>query len=308
MTPAVSVSVVIPTYNRRAMVREAIDSVLVNTGAEFELIVVDDGSTDDTRERLSAYGDRIRYVYQHNQHLSAARNTGIRHAKGALIGLLDSDDVWVPDKLERQVEQFLKFPEVGVVGTARFCIDPEGTPSKADRLPDTREVARLQLIDLLEFPAFCPSSALVRRSCFDEAGFFDESLRSVEDMEMWLRIGARYPVMMLSAPLTGLRLHPESMSTKADTMFRNHQKVLTKSFANIPELRRRRLWRLRAEARMYCEASWMRYCAGQRLAAIRDVVQSVIRWPLALRRSLSCRRRLARVKLLTCYCLPGRNS
>ena len=115
------ISVVIPTYNYGHFVTEAVDSVLAQTYRHYEVVVVDDGSTDDTRARLAPYGDRIRYIHQENQGLSAARNTGIRAARGGVIGLLDSDDKWHPRKLETQAA-FLRLtgPPQAFARTGRY--------------------------------------------------------------------------------------------------------------------------------------------------------------------------------------------
>ncbi len=114
-----TVSVIIPTYNRRAYVQEAIDSVLAQTYTDYEIIVIDDGSTDGTGEALrERYGDKIIYEWQENQGLSAARNRGIESSRGQYIALLDSDDLWMPEKLERQVACLSQHPEVAMVARA----------------------------------------------------------------------------------------------------------------------------------------------------------------------------------------------
>ena len=303
------VSVVIPTYNYGRFVCTAVDSALSQTFQPLEVIVVDDGSTDDTRERLSQYGDHIRYIYQVNKHLSAARTTGIRAARGEFIALLDSDDLWAPEKLARQVALLLQYPELGAVGTEKFCIDING-----NRLPDMDatdggvEFVELSLRDFLEFSPLCPSATMMRRRCFDEVGCFDETLRSVEDMEMWLRVRARYPVFKLTAKLTGFRVHPTSMSTMAESMFRNHLKVLDKAFGTIPELQQHGAWRRTAEARMYREVAWMQYAAGDRWSACTDLLRSVLRWHGALRDGRGRKRPLARAKALVCYCMSRRRT
>ena len=117
------VTVVIPTYNYGRYICQTVESALGQTYSPVEIIVVDDGSTDDTRERLTAYGDRVRYIYLQNRGVSTARNIGIQAARGEFVALLDSDDLWLPDKLERQVTVGIHQPDIGLVATERFAID-----------------------------------------------------------------------------------------------------------------------------------------------------------------------------------------
>ena len=166
------VSVIIPTYNRADMLGDALDSVLKQTYTNWEVIVVDDGSTDDTQSVMTRYTDpRIHYVYQANKGLPGARNTGIRHAQGEYLALLDSDDVFLPHRLERQLALAEADPAIGVV--AGGCIETD------THLRPIREVQywhtnpNLELPDLLMICPFCPSAVLIRRDWFDRAGGFD---------------------------------------------------------------------------------------------------------------------------------------
>ena len=171
------VSVVVPTFNYGHCVVDAVESALAQTYVPVEVIVIDDGSTDDTRARLEPYRDRINYVFQPNQGLSAARNTGIRAATGSLIALLDSDDAFHPRKLELQVAHLTAHPAVGVVATDHFTDPAQRWPAVPEPVP----VARETLQRVVATSRFAPSSVLVRRECFDAVGLFDTSLRSVED-------------------------------------------------------------------------------------------------------------------------------
>jgi glycosyltransferase involved in cell wall biosynthesis len=161
--PAPLVSVVIPTYNYARFVSEAVDSVLAQTYPSLEVVVVDDGSTDDTREVLARYGDRIRYIYQPNAGLPAARNTGIKAARGEFIGLLDSDDVFHPRKFELQMRYMLAHPEVGMLATDNFTgqspcwEDPPADPA-VEPVPVEAIVTRSR---------FGVCGVVIRRECFD---------------------------------------------------------------------------------------------------------------------------------------------
>ncbi|MGO9245442.1 MAG: glycosyltransferase family 2 protein [Verrucomicrobiia bacterium] len=303
------VSVVIPTYNYGRYICETVESALGQTYSPIEIIVVDDGSTDDTRECLAAYGDRIRYIHQQNRGLSAARNTGIQAAQGKFVALLDSDDLWLPDKLERQVTVGIHQPDIGLVATDRFAIDETGRRLDYVAESCSRDgFCELTARDLLEFAAFSPSSVLARRDCLLMMGGFNVGLTAVEDMEMWVRIAVRFRVVRLNATLTAQRFHSKSMSHQADSMFRNHQKAIAELFDGVPQLYGRQGWRRVAEARMYREVAFMRFNGGNRAGALRDLLRSGCRWPFALRNRQAQKRPLERVKMFLRYSLARKRA
>lgn len=287
------VSVVIPTYNYGRYVTEAVDSALAQTYRPVEVIVVDDGSTDDTRERLSGYGDRIRYVYQENAGLSAARNTGIRNASGGFVAFLDSDDAFHPRKLQVQMGTFARDPSLGLVGTLSFSDEPRVW---ADVPVAPASVRKITLDEKVVLTRFSPSSAVARRECFEAVGDFDTSLRSVEDRDMWIRIAARYPVARVELPLTWYRLTPGSMSRNAGRMEHAERVVLDKAF-RMPELAGR--WKLRRRAWGYARSSWgyMHQQAGNRWTAVGHLARSILGYPLPYGRE-EVRYPLGRLRLL----------
>jgi len=194
-----TVSVIIPTYNRGWIVRDAIDSVLGQTYADFELIVVDDGSSDRTPPILDAYGDRLCVIRQANQGVSAARNRGIGESSGPLIALLDSDDIWLPKKLAVQVDFFNRNPAALICQTEEIWIRNglRVNPGKRHRKPSGMIFERS-----LELCLVSPSAVMVRRELFEKVGQFDESLPACEDYDLWLRVGCRFPVHLIDKPLT----------------------------------------------------------------------------------------------------------
>jgi len=298
------ISVVIPTYNYGHFVCETVESALAQTYTPIEVLVVDDGSTDDTQARLATYCNRIHYIHQQNRGLSAARNTGIRAARGEFVALLDSDDLWLPEKLERQVALFVHEPDAGLVATERFAIDETGKRLDYAREHCSREGSHeLTMRDLLEFPAFSPSSVLARKDALLAVGGFDEGLKAVEDMEMWVRVAARFRVLRLNATLTAQRFHSKSMSHQADSMLQNHQKVIDQLFARLPQLQRRQCWRRIAEARMYREVAFMHFSGGNWTGALKDLLRSGSRWPFALRGLQAEKRRLERMKMFLNFSL-----
>jgi len=192
------VSVIIPTFNRGWILHEAIDSVLAQDYVNWELIVVDDGSTDNTAEILGGYRDRLTVLAQHNQGVSAARNRGIQAAAGELIAFLDSDDLWLPQKLSRQVEFFNDRRDALICQTEEIWIrnGRRVNPKVRHQKPSGMIFERS-----LELCLVSPSAVMIRPRLFDRVGFFDESLPACEDYDLWLRISWRYPVYLIDTPL-----------------------------------------------------------------------------------------------------------
>ncbi len=192
------VSVIIPTYNRAWTLRAAIDSVLVQDYEDTELIVVDDGSTDDTPALLSAYGKQIHVIRQENQGVSAARNRGIRAACGDLIALLDSDDRWLPGKLATQVAFFTGHPDAQICQTQEIWIrnGVRVNPGKRHRKPSGMIFSPSLALCLVS-----PSAVMIRRRLLREVGLFDESLPACEDYDLWLRIARKHAIFLIDRPL-----------------------------------------------------------------------------------------------------------
>jgi glycosyltransferase involved in cell wall biosynthesis len=193
------ISVILPTFNRWPMVQEAVQSVLDQTYVSYECLVVDDGSSDGTFERLQAqFGARLRLFRKENGGVSAARNLGIRESQGELIAFLDSDDLWLPKKLEKQAAFFDEHPE------ARICQTTERWVRKGRRvnLPETHRKRGGDLFkESLLRCMVTPSSVMVRRNLLDEVGLFDEALPVCEDYDLWLRVTCRYPVGLIEEDL-----------------------------------------------------------------------------------------------------------
>jgi glycosyltransferase involved in cell wall biosynthesis len=192
-SPAPTVTVILPTYNRADLLPRALESVLAQTFRDFELLVVDDGSTDSTAELVKKYSDsRIRLLSQpSNMGVSAARNRGLREARGELVAFIDSDDEWLSRKLEEQVSFFREAEnDVGLV----YC----GSWTTGDPGGERRDVPRwegeLGEILTLSNPIHATSGVMVRRNVVKEVGFFDEEIPAIEDFDYWTRIARRYRV------------------------------------------------------------------------------------------------------------------
>ena len=192
-----TVSVIITTFNRRDFVGEAIESVLSQKFYDYEIIVVDDGSTDGTCDALKKYNN-INYCYQENQGISRARNQGIKLARGEFISFLDSDDLWLPKKLSIQMAVMEKDPERNVTYTDEIWIrkGKRVNPKKKHQKYSGWIFGRCLPLCIIS-----PSSVMLRRQVFDEVGCFDENLPVCEDYDLWLRISAHFPVLFIDEKL-----------------------------------------------------------------------------------------------------------
>ena len=200
--PRALVSVIIPTCNRWPMVGEAVESVLAQTAGRYELIVVDDGSTDETPHRLRQYGARLTLSPQCRRGVSAARNLGASRASGKYLAFLDSDDLWRPRKLERQLEFMERNPEVAICQTDEIWIrnGVRVNPRDKHRKP-SGDIFRASL----DLCLVSPSAVMMRRELFHRVGGFDESLPVCEDYDLWLRIARDTAVPLIPEPLVTRR-------------------------------------------------------------------------------------------------------
>ena len=206
------VSVVISTYNSAQFLPTTVESVLAQTFKDYELIVVDDGSTDNTQQVLEPYQGRLKYIYQENKKYSRARNTGIRAASGQYVALLDSDDVWYPEKLAEQVAILEQHAEVTLIHCQAAYIDADGNPrrfqgkwikgSHGDETVIT-DVTR----DLFFGTLVTTSTAVLRRSTLDQVGLFDDTHIHGEDWELWARMASKGPFAYIPKPLVKYRIY-----------------------------------------------------------------------------------------------------
>ena len=194
----ISVSVVIPTFNRRHTIERALDSVIGQSFAAQEIILVDDGSTDQTALVMQQSYPDLTVVTQANKGVSAARNAGITLAGSEWIALLDSDDEWLPNKLQTQVEALTASPDLKVCHTEEIWIR---NGKRVNQMKKHQKHGGWIFDKCLPLCAMSPSTIVIHKSVFDEVGLFDETLPACEDYDMWLRISSRYPVLLLEQPL-----------------------------------------------------------------------------------------------------------
>jgi glycosyltransferase involved in cell wall biosynthesis len=247
------VSVIIPSYNSRRFLIETVESALAQSYPHIELIVVDDGSTDDTATFLAPYQGRLRYVYQENRGPSAARNRGIAEARGELLAFLDADDLWLPDKVSRQVDALCRSPRSGLVHTD-VLVHEQGTGRKYHRV--TRKASYVGQCSNVLFTQnqLTTSSVLLYKKCLTRVGMLDETCRHTDDYDLWLRIARHYEFCYIDEPLVIYRLHDTNITRSTLAMRRDELYVLEKTLRDAPSLRsmvgsravRRRLYQLMA--------------------------------------------------------------
>jgi glycosyltransferase involved in cell wall biosynthesis len=232
-----TVSVIIPSYNCARFVTAAVDSVLAQTSPPEEVIVIDDGSTDDTRQLLAPYQDRIRYIHQTNAGISCARNRGIRESSGTLIAFIDADDRWLPQKLALQLECMEANPAVDLVHTEILYWDDR--TGELALVPQERERFTGQCYR--EFFWHCrvlTSSVLLTRRCLDDVGTFDKSIPGgyAEDLDLFLRISRKYSLAFVAEPLVHYRRHGTNATLNSPRMAESAFYVFERVLRQDPQL------------------------------------------------------------------------
>lgn len=229
-------------------------SVLAQTYKNFELIVIDDGSTDETAEVLESFGRDIRYLRQENRGVSSARNLGLSHARGELIALLDSDDLWQPEKLEVQAGFFRSNPQALICQTEEIWM-------RNGRRVNPKKYHKKQSGDIfdasLERCMVSPSAVMFRSSLLDAVGRFDPALPACEDYDLWLRVSCRHPVHLIPEPLIIKRGgHPDQLSTSVESLDRYRIEAICKLLDDgvlTPVQREKALAMLAQKANIYCQ-------------------------------------------------------
>ncbi|MFO7891418.1 MAG: glycosyltransferase [bacterium] len=220
------ISIIIPTFNRKSRIITAIDSVLRQTYQNFELIIIDDGSTDNTEKAIKSYENKVKYFYQTHRGVSAARNSGIQKSKGDYICFLDSDDEWVENKLETQVTLVRSDPQIKICYTDEIWIrnGVRVNPKKIHQKYSGRIYQRCLPLCIIS-----PSSVMIHRDVFEQAGRFDPQMTVCEDYDLWLRISHHYPVTFIPQPLIIKKGgHEDQLSQKFWGMDRYRVKAMEK--------------------------------------------------------------------------------
>lgn len=268
------VSVVIPTYNRARFIRDAISSALAQSYANIEVIVVDDASTDQTSSIIDEFGDAVRYIRQEtNAGVGAARNAGVRAARGSLVAFLDSDDRWHPHKLEKQVALWQADRSAGIVGGSCDYIDEDGNPVGVPNI-----AAPVVSYDMMCISPRLPglgSNILVPRDVLLEVGLFDQNMVRAQDYHLCLRIAERHPVRCVTDVTLHVRIHSEARPNVT------LQKLIDSRLALAKCITDKRL-RRRHEGWMYFVLFGRAWQARRPLLALRFLLLAFLRWPRPL--------------------------
>ena len=232
------ISVIIPTYNSTKYIGEAINSVLRQTFTDYEIIVVDDGSTDNTKEIIDNNFPQVRYYYLPHRGVSRARNYGIQRARGEFIAFLDADDLWFGEKLEKQIGVFNADQELMLVFTEHRFFDSNGireaTFSKKERLMKGDVVKNIFLYSHVALP-----TVMVRKNVFQEIGYFEENLNVAEDDNLWIRIALKFRIHLLDEVLVHCRMTENSLSRITSNVVTGVLKNVELIEKKYPDLRKR---------------------------------------------------------------------
>jgi glycosyltransferase involved in cell wall biosynthesis len=275
------VDVIIPAYNGARYLPFAVESVISQTFEDWQIVLVDDGSTDNTADVIAPYqerlGAKLKYVRQENRGLPAARNTAIRNSKSELLALLDADDIWLPNRLSESVKVMAERPNAGLAYGLIAGIDPDdqlGSTWVGNLKHAEGRIAPYIYMRKVELP--CPSMTF-RRRCVDEVGMFDESMRATEDRDLWLRIALKYEVAFIPKVIAYYRLSPNSMSTDPERMLRSQVQFISKHYgAEGCGLRARQI----ALGRVYKQRAEALKKQGRRWPALQSALRAVTLYPL----------------------------
>jgi glycosyltransferase involved in cell wall biosynthesis len=272
-------SVVITCYNYGEYLESSVQSVLEQTCSDFEIIIIDDGSTDNTPEVVKQYeeDDKIRYIRQTNAGQPKAKNLGIVESKGEWIAFLDADDIWMPTKLEKQRALFVD-SQVGVVYSRRQWINKDGIEISGDE----RALCRGNILNQIFIDNFiCFSSSVIRRTVLNEAGFFDENLPMGIDYDLWVRLAARCKFDYVNEPLVKYRTGHANLSSNTMKRYDNAQKIMDKALHD-PLIRNKFSWYVPRLAWADTWSNMASYIAttGDWYAAGRYFAKAFIKFPI----------------------------
>lgn len=230
------ISAIIPCYNDSEYVVDAIESVLNQTKIPDEVIVIDDGSTDELKKIIGDYianNDINLIEHEENKGLPAARNTGIKAANGRYIALLDADDRWLPKKIEVQTAALQQDASLGMVFSDHYRVTPDDEVIIVRRADDPPEEEFLEKAFVRGIGGILPSAVLIRRECFTRVGYFDEELRLAQELEMWMRIGAEYRLKRIPKPLVRRRVRDDSLASDKFDKLEYRERIITPKMIDL---------------------------------------------------------------------------
>ena len=280
----------IPAYNAAPYVQQAVDSVLRQTYPDVEVLVVDDGSTDDTAARLATYGERIRVVRQANAGVARARNAGTASARGRYVAFLDADDIWQPEKIHEQLDALARAPGHRACYSAFSSVSSDLMPRPVSRTP--RQGVLLEDLLFLGNVVGTPSTVVCERDLLLEVGGFDPALSTGADWDLWLRLALRTGFEYIDEPLVTYRIHAANMSRDVAALERDSVRLLEKALADPalpPHLRQARRRVLGHNDRVLAGSYFQ---AGHLVDGARCAARALVRHPAEIRYILEYPRRL----------------
>ena len=277
------VSVIVPAYNAAVYLPYAIDSVLAQTYLDWEIVIVDDGSTDHTRAVVDSYRpqlhDKLQYIHQPNRGVSAARNNGIRAARGEFIALLDADDVWLPHHLERGVQAMDADPAAGLVHARVARIDTRGSVTGQLKVEPKYLSGKIARHIFTRRAHIICSTVMFRKSCLPADGWFDETMRATEDRDLWFRMASRYQVTYIDEVLAYYRISPSSTTSNLDGLLKAQLYFVAKHSKSGMATR---LEQLQALGNIYRELGDSLFRGGAVTKAIGSYLRAVAYNPLSV--------------------------
>ena len=255
------ISVIIPAYNHFRYLDQAIDSVLDQTYGNYEIIVVDDGSTDNTRQLVEGYGNSVRYIYQENRGLAGARNTGISAARGIFVAFLDADDYFEKDNLEKKISFLESHPEIDWAYSDWDYLDEDhhflerGSIRWNYRGKKLKSALFEELLYNRNF--ISPCTVVAKKSVLEAVGYFDSDVVCQEDWDLWLRLSLKYPSYYIDEVLVHVVVHPDSLSKNFSKWVKGNALIVDKLNNTIPlefPNRKRALAKLNADKYTYLGA------------------------------------------------------
>ncbi|MCK4435905.1 glycosyltransferase, partial [Candidatus Bathyarchaeota archaeon] len=237
-----NVSIVLTCYNGARWISRAIESILAQTYEDFELVIIDDGSTDSSKEVVVSHlcDERVHYIHQENRGFSAAVNRGIKESSGNLIGFIGQDDLWIPNKLELQLKYFSEHKDVDLIHSNYYSIDSEGRIIEVRGIKIPNFSSKKKVVEQLFLNNFIGfETVLVKRRCFDEVGYFDEQMVGFSDHDIWLRIAGSFNIGYLDLPLVEKREHEFQLSkVRIEAVLKDEFLMVKKAVDRYPFLER----------------------------------------------------------------------
>ena len=282
------VSVIIPAYNRAGFLPDSVGSVLAQTCRDFEVILIDDGSTDNTPEIVKGFPPVVRYYRQENGGISSARNLGVRHARGEYIAFLDSDDTLLENALEKSVACLDRYPEAGFCYGKVYYMDEKGDvmwwrKSRGDKESCLRD-GREQIERLIFRGEVQVTGLMARRRCLEEVGLFDTSRIFGEDIDMWLRLCKKFPVGYIAEPLGTYRIHSQSVTEnkKLEDLVTTQTEFIEQALRGLEPGPSFRHLRRKAYFGLYCYIAEENARSGHRARALNFALRAVRAYPALL--------------------------